>query len=81
MIRTAPPPFRTIRVICASIAVHEQLLKLAYEGGEEHWRIQRILADLGRQLDEAEALWARHNKREPAKLPRDKPLTMMEARA
>ena len=69
MIRTTPPPFRTIRVLCASIAVHEQLLRLAYEGGEEHWRIQRILADLGRQLDEAEAVWSRHNKREPAKPP------------
>lgn len=62
-----PPPFRTIRVLCASIAVHEQLLKQAYEGGEEHWRIQRILAALGRQLDEAEAVWARHNKREPVR--------------
>jgi hypothetical protein len=69
MIRTTPPPFRTIRVLCASIAVHEQLLKLAYEGGEEHWRLQRILADLGRQLDEAEAVWARHNKREAARPP------------
>jgi hypothetical protein len=79
MIRTTPPPFRTIRVLCASIAVHEQLLKLAYEGGEEHWRIQRILADLGRQLDEAEAVWARHNKRGPVKPPA-KP-TQQEARA
>jgi hypothetical protein len=79
MIRIAPPPFRTIRVLCASIAVHEQLLKLAYEGGEEHWRIQRILADLGRQLDEAEAVWARHHKREPARPP-TKP-TQQEARA
>jgi hypothetical protein len=67
--------------LCASIAVHEDLLRQAPEGWEEHWRIQRILADLGRQLDEAEALWARHNKREPAKLPRDKPLTMTEGRA
>jgi hypothetical protein len=79
MIRTTPPPFRTIRVLCASIAVHEQLLRLAYEGGEEHWRIQRILADLGRQLDEAEAVWARHNKRGPVKPPA-KP-TQQEARA
>jgi hypothetical protein len=79
MIRTTPPPFRTIRVLCASIAVHEQLLKLAYEGGEEHWRIQRILADLGRQLDEAEAVWSHHNKRGPAKPPA-KPATQ-EARA
>lgn len=62
-----PPPFRTIRVLCASIAVHEDLLKQTTEGGEEHWRIQRILAALGRQLDEAEAVWARHNKREPVK--------------
>jgi hypothetical protein len=49
--------------------MQEHLLKLAYVGGEEHWRINRTLADLGRQLDEAEALWARHNGREPAKLP------------
>jgi len=69
MIRTTPPPFRTIRVLCASIAVHEHLLKLAYEGGEEHWRIQRILADLGRQLDEAEAVWAHHHKCGPVKPP------------
>jgi hypothetical protein len=69
MIRTNPPAFRTIRVLCASIAMQEQLLKLAYVGGEEHWRINRTLADLGRQLDEAEAVWAKHNGREPAKLP------------
>jgi hypothetical protein len=79
VIRTAPPPFRTIRVLCASIAVHEDLLRQAPEGWEEHWRIQRVLADLGRQLDEAEALWARHNKREPVR-PLAKPATQ-EARA
>ena len=70
---TNPMPFKTIRVLCASIAVHEDLLKQTFEGGEEHWRIQRILAALGRQLDEAEAVWARHNKREPVK-----PLKMKE---
>ena len=64
---TNPPPFRTLRVIAASIAVHEALLKQAYEGGHEHWQIQRTLAALGRQLDEAEAVWARHNGREPVK--------------
>lgn len=69
MIRTNPPAFRTIRVLCAAIAMQEHLLKLAYVGGEEHWRINRTLADLGRQLDEAEAVWAQHNGREPAKLP------------
>lgn len=69
MIRTNPPPFRTIRVLCAAITMQEHLLKLAHEGGEEHWRINRTLADLGRQMDEAEALWARHHGREPAKLP------------
>lgn len=71
-----PPPFRTIRVLCASIAVHEDLLKQTTEGGEEHWRLQRTLAALGRQLDEAEAVWARHNKREPAR-----PLKVKEAAA
>jgi hypothetical protein len=69
MIRTNPPAFRTIRVLCASIAMQEDLLRRTHEGSEEHWRINRTLADLGRQLDEAEALWARHNGREPAKLP------------
>jgi hypothetical protein len=78
MIRTTPPPFRTIRVLCASIAVHEDLLRQAPEGWEEHWRIQRILADLGRQLDEAEAVWSHHNKREPVRPPA-KP-TMQETR-
>jgi hypothetical protein len=69
MIRTNPPAFRTIRVLCASIAMQDELLRRTYPGSEEHWRINRTLADLGRQLDEAEALWARHNGREPAKLP------------
>jgi hypothetical protein len=73
---TNPMPFRTIRVLCASIEVHETLLKQTTEGGEEHWRLQRTLAALGRQLDEAEAVWARHNKREPVR-----PLKAKEAAA
>ena len=71
---TNPMPFRTIRVLCASIAVHEALLKQTFEGSDEHWRLQRTLAALGRQLDEAEAVWARHNGREPVK-----PLKVKEA--
>jgi hypothetical protein len=45
----------------ASIQTHEELLKQAWEGSEEHWRIHRALADLGQQLDEAEGLWKAHH--------------------
>jgi hypothetical protein len=61
MIITEPMPFRSLRVIMASIQTHEELLKQTWDGSEEHWRIQRILAALGRQLDEAEALWKAHH--------------------
>lgn len=57
---TEPMPFRSLRVLMASIDVHEQLLKQCYDGTEEHWRIQRALAALGRQLDEAEKVWKAH---------------------
>lgn len=63
MMKLDPPAFRTLRVLMAAIDVHEQLLKQAWEGSEEHWRIQRTLALLGQQLDEAEALWAAHHGR------------------
>ena len=52
-----PPPYRSIRVIVSSIDVHEQLLKQCASDTEEYWRIQRTLAELGRQLDCAEAVW------------------------
>jgi hypothetical protein len=45
----------------ASIQTHEELLKQAWEGSEEYWRIQRALALLGQQLDEAEKLWKAHH--------------------
>jgi hypothetical protein len=45
----------------ASIQTHEELLKQAWEGSEEHWRIHRALAQLGQQLDEAEGLWKAHH--------------------
>ena len=61
MIITEPMPFRSLRVIMASIQTHEELLKQTWDGSEEHWRIQRILAALGRQLDEAEGLWRAHH--------------------
>jgi hypothetical protein len=61
MIITEPMPFRSLRVIMASIQTHEELLKQTWDGSEEHWRIQRILAALGRQLDEAEKLWKAHH--------------------
>jgi len=62
---TSPMPFRRLRTLMASIDVHEQLLKQSTDGSEENWRVQRTLAALGRQLDEAEALWAAHCKQEP----------------
>jgi hypothetical protein len=61
MIITEPMPFRSLRVIMASIQTHEELLKQTWDGSEEHWRIQRILAALGRQLDEAEQVWKAHH--------------------
>jgi hypothetical protein len=61
MIKTNPAPFRSLRVIMASIQTHEELLKQAWEGSEEHWRIHRALALLGQQLDEAEGLWKAHH--------------------
>ena len=60
---TEPMPCRSIRVLMASIDVHEQLLKQTWEGSEEHWRLQRTLAALGRQLDEAERVWKAHHDR------------------
>ena len=60
---TEPMPFRSIRVLLASIDVHEQLLKQTWDGSEEHWRLQRILAALGRQVDEAERVWKAHHDR------------------
>jgi hypothetical protein len=45
----------------ASIQVHEEMLKQVPDGLEEAWRLHRILAALGRQLDEAEALWKAHH--------------------
>jgi hypothetical protein len=57
-----PMPFRSLRVLVASIATHEQMLQQAPEGSEERWRIERKLAALGRQLDEAEGVWLAHNR-------------------
>jgi len=57
-----PLPFRSLRVLTASIVTHEQMLRQAPEGSEERWRIERKLADLGRQLDEAETVWEARNK-------------------
>jgi hypothetical protein len=54
-------PFRSLRVLMASIQTHEELLKQTWDGSEEHWRIQRTLAALGRQLDEAEQVWKAHH--------------------
>jgi hypothetical protein len=61
MIITEPMPFRSLRGIMASIQTHEELLKQTWDGSEEHWRIQRTLAALGRQLDEAEQVWKAHH--------------------
>jgi hypothetical protein len=58
---TNPMPFRSLRVLMASIQTHEELLKQTWDGSEEHWRIQRTLAALGRQLDEAEQVWKAHH--------------------
>lgn len=57
-----PLPFRSLRVLIASIATHEQILRQAPESSEERWRIERKLAALGRQLDEAEGVWLAHNR-------------------
>ena len=59
-------PFRSLRVLVASIATHEQMLQQAPEGSEERWRIERKLAALGRQLDEAEGVWLAHNRAKAA---------------
>ena len=59
---TEPMPFRSLRVLTASIVTHEQMLRQAPEGSEERWRIERKLAALGRQLDEAEGVWAGYNQ-------------------
>ena len=56
-----PMPFRSLRVLTASITTHEQMLRQAPEGSEERWRIERKLAALGRQLDEAEGVWSAWN--------------------
>ena len=61
-----PMPFRSLRVLTASIATHEQMLRQAPEGSEERWRIERKLDTLGRQLDEAEAVWLVHNRAKAA---------------
>jgi hypothetical protein len=61
-----PLPFRPLRVLTASIATHEELRRKAPEGSEERWRIERKLAALGRQLDEAEAVWLAHNRAKAA---------------
>lgn len=57
-----PVPFRSLRALTASIATHEQMLRQAPDGSEERWRIERKLAALGRQLDEAEGVWAGYNQ-------------------
>jgi hypothetical protein len=59
-------PFRSLRVLTASIATHEQMLRQSPEGSEERWRIERKLAALGRQLDEAEMVWEAWNNRAKA---------------
>ena len=61
-----PMPFRSLRVLTASIATHEQMLRQAPEGSEERWRIERKLAALGRQLDDAEMVWEAWNNRAKA---------------
>jgi len=61
-----PQPFRSLRVLTASLAAHEELRRQAPEGSEERWRIERKLAALGRQLDEAEAVWLAHNRAKAA---------------
>lgn len=61
-----PMPFRSLRVLTASIVTHEQMLQQAPEGSEERWRIERKLAALGRQLDEAEGVWLAHNRAKAA---------------
>jgi len=58
---TDPMPFRTLRVLMASIQTHEEMLHLAPAESEERWRLHRTLAALGRQLDEAEQVWKAHH--------------------
>jgi hypothetical protein len=45
----------------ASIQTHEEMLRLAPAESEERWRLNRALAALGRQLDEAEKVWKAHH--------------------
>jgi hypothetical protein len=61
-----PRPFRTLRALTSSILNYEELRRKAPEGSEERWRIERKLADLGRQLDEAEGVWLAHNRAKAA---------------
>ena len=61
-----PMPFRSLRALTSSILTHEELRRKAPEGSEERWRIERKLDTLGRQLDEAEAVWLVHNRAKAA---------------
>ena len=58
-----PMPFRSLRALTSSILNHEELRRKAPEGSEERWRIERKLAALGRQLDDAEMVWEAWNNR------------------
>ena len=56
-----PKPFRTLRGMMASIAVHEELQRKAPEGSDERRRISYKLDVLHKELDEAQAVWLAWN--------------------
>lgn len=57
----------TLRVLVGAMETRRQFIKQAYSDSEEYWQCQRDLANLERRFDEAEAVWAKHLKKEKAK--------------
>lgn len=57
----------TLRVLLGAMEIRRQFIKQAYDDSQEYWQCQRELANLERRFDEAEAVWAKHLKKETAK--------------
>jgi len=54
----------TLRVLLGAMEIRRQFIKQAYDDSQEYWQCQRELANLERRFDEAEAVWAKHLKKE-----------------
>jgi hypothetical protein len=57
----------TLRVLLGAMEIRRQFIKQAYDDSQEYWQCQRELANLERRFDEAEAVWAKHLKKEATK--------------